>query len=147
MQKLEDWRENQNQASSLQLRQNQRGNKIKKSKLAYWLNCNTLVTSFSSILSNLHNAWFRLPWLYVFSGISSVAHHNPHIKAIFVYLFMQELFDNKTHFFNFLSMNDKPRLCQLKVIPSSRSSTVQASLTTWIFSSVQENTIKEVEIP
>ena len=33
--------ENQsNQASSLHLRQNQRENKIKKSKLAYWLNCN-----------------------------------------------------------------------------------------------------------
>ena len=40
-QKLEDWRENQNnQASSLQLRQNQRENKIKKSELAYWLNYN-----------------------------------------------------------------------------------------------------------
>ena len=34
------WRENQNQASSLQLCQNQRENKIKKSKLAYWLNYN-----------------------------------------------------------------------------------------------------------
>ena len=33
--------ENQNnQASSLHLRQNQRENKIKKSKLAYWLNYN-----------------------------------------------------------------------------------------------------------
>ena len=37
--KLEDWREN-NQASSLQLHQNQRENKIKKPKLAYWLNYN-----------------------------------------------------------------------------------------------------------
>ena len=35
------WRENQNnQASSLQLHQNQRENKIKKLKLAYWLNYN-----------------------------------------------------------------------------------------------------------
>ena len=35
------WRENQNNlTSNLQLRQNQRENKIKKSKLAYWLNCN-----------------------------------------------------------------------------------------------------------
>ena len=38
LQKPEDWRENQNQASSLQFRQNQRENKIKKSKLAYWIN-------------------------------------------------------------------------------------------------------------
>ena len=39
--KLEDLRENQiYQVPSLQLRQNQRENKIKKSKLAYWLNYN-----------------------------------------------------------------------------------------------------------
>ena len=37
----------------------------------------------------------------MFSGISSVAHHNPHISAIFVYLFMQELFIDKIHFFKF----------------------------------------------
>ena len=43
LQKLEDWRENQNQASSLQLPQNQRENKIEKSKLAYWLNYNKAV--------------------------------------------------------------------------------------------------------
>ena len=55
------------------------------------------------------------------SGISSVAHHNPHINAIFVYLFMQELFVDKIHFFKFLSMSYKPRLHQLKTITSSRS--------------------------
>ena len=39
--KLKDWRENQNnQASSLQIRQNQIENKIKKSKLAYEPNYN-----------------------------------------------------------------------------------------------------------
>ena len=59
--------------------------------------------------------------------MSSVAHHNPHINAIFVYLFMQELFVDKIPFFKFLSMSDKPRLHQLKIITSSRS-TVQASL-------------------
>ena len=55
------------------------------------------------------------------SGISSVAHHNPHINAIFVYLFMQELFVDKIHFFKFLCMSDKPRLHQLNIITSSRS--------------------------
>ena len=78
--------------------------------------------------------------------MSSVAHHNPHINAIFVYFFMQELFVNKTHFFKFLYMNDKPRLHQLKIITSSRS-TVQASLTAWMFSSVWGDAIKEGETP
>ena len=55
------------------------------------------------------------------SGISSVAQHNPHINAIFVYLFMQELFVDKIHFFKFLCMSDKPRLHQLNIITSSRS--------------------------
>ena len=59
---------------------------------------------------------------------------------------MQELFVDKIHFFKFLSMSDKPRLHQLKTITSSRS-TVQASLTAWMFSSVRGNTIKEGEIP
>ena len=77
--------------------------------------------------------------------ISSVAHHNPHINAIFVYLFMLELFVDKIHFFKFLSLNDKPRLHQLNIITSSRG-TVRASLTAWMFSSVRGNTIKEVEI-
>ena len=60
---------------------------------------------------------------------------------------MQELFVDKIHSFKFLSLSDKPRLHQLKIITSSRSSTVQASLTAWMFSSVQGNTIKEGEIP
>ena len=60
---------------------------------------------------------------------------------------MQELFVDKIHFFKFLSMSDKPRLHQLKIITSSRSSTVQASLTAWMFSSVWGNTIKEGEKP
>ena len=81
------------------------------------------------------------------SGISSVAHHNPYINAIFVYLFMQELFVDKIHFLKFLYMNDKPRLHRLNIATSSRSSTVQASLTTWIFSFVQGNTIKEGKYP
>ena len=83
----------------------------------------------------------------VSSAISPVAHHNPHINAIFVYLFMQELFVNKFHFFRFLSMSDKPRLHQLKVTTSSHSSTVQASLTAWMYSSVRGNSIKKGEIP
>ena len=48
------------------------------------------------------------------------------------------------HFFKFLCMSDKPRLHQLNIITSSRSSTWQASLTAWIFSFVG-NTIKEGE--
>ena len=55
------------------------------------------------------------------SGISSVAHHNLHMNTIFVYLFMQELFVDKIHFFKFLCMSDKPRLHQLNIITSSRS--------------------------
>ena len=49
--------------------------------------------------------------------------------SFFVHLLMQELFINKVHFFKFLSMSDKPRLLQLKIINSTRGgSTVQASL-------------------
>ena len=59
---------------------------------------------------------------------------------------MEELFVNKIHFFKFLSMSDKPRLHQLKIITSTRS-TVQASLTAWMYRSVQGNTIKYGEIP
>ena len=59
---------------------------------------------------------------------------------------MQELFVDKFQFFKFLSMCDKPQLYQLKIITSSRSSTVQAFLTAWMFSSVRGNTIKEGEI-
>ena len=36
---------------------------------------------------------------------STVAHYNPHINVIFVYLFMQKLFVDKIHFFKFLSMS------------------------------------------
>ena len=78
--------------------------------------CNTLVTSFSSILSNFHNAS---------SGISSVAHHNPHINAVFVQLpFYAGTLPRQN---TLLSVSDKPRLHQLKIITSS-SSIVQASL-------------------
>ena len=60
---------------------------------------------------------------------------------------MQELFVGKFHFFKFLSMSEKPRLHQLKVIITSfHTSTIQASLTAWMFSSVLGNTIKEGEI-
>ena len=45
--------------------------------------------------------------------------YNPHINAIFVYLLMQELFIDKIHFFKFLSMSDKPRQRQFKVITST----------------------------
>ena len=83
-----------------------------------------------------------MPWLHVFSEISSLAHHNPHINAIFVYLLVQELFVDKIYFFMFLSMSDKPRLHQLKMITST-CKTVQASLAVWFFPSVQGNTIKE----
>ena len=59
---------------------------------------------------------------------------------------MQELFVDKIHSFQFLSLSDKPRVHQLKIITSSRSK-VQASLTAWLFSSVPGNNIKEGEIP
>ena len=58
---------------------------------------------------------------------------------------MQELFDDKIHFFKVLSMSGKPRLHQLKIITSTRS-TVQASLTAWMFPFVRGNTTKEGEI-
>ena len=58
---------------------------------------------------------------------------------------MQEFFLDKIHFFKFLFMSDKPRLYQLKII--TPSSTVQASLTAWMFSSIRGNTINEGEIP
>ena len=76
-----------------------------------------------------------------------MAHHNCHINSIFVYLFMPELFIDKICFCKFLSMSDKPRLNQLKIISSSPSSTVKAYLTAWMFSSVRKNTTKEGEIP
>ena len=41
--------------------------------------------------------------------------------------FIQELFVDKIHFFKFFSMVDKPRLQELKIITSNRS-TVQAFL-------------------
>ena len=75
-----------------------------------------------------------------------VAHHNPHINVIFDYLLVQEPFVDKIHLFKFFSVSDEPRLHQLKVITSTRS-TVQASLTVWIFPFVWGNTIKEGEIP
>ena len=110
--------------SSLQLCQNQGENKVKKSELTYWFNYkksyNTLVTYFSSILSNLCIAWLRLP----------VAHHNSHINAIFVYLPMQKLFVGKIYFIRVFSISDKPRLHQLKIIPSTRC-TVQ-SFSGWV---------------
>ena len=110
--------------SSLQLCQNQGENKSKKSELTYWFNYkksyNTLVTYFSSILSNLCNAWLRLP----------VAHHNSHVNAIFVYLPMQKHFVGKIHFIRVFSKSDKPRLRQLKIIPSIRC-TVQ-SFSGWV---------------
>ena len=84
--------------------------------------------------------------VHISSGISSAAHHNPHINAIFVYLFMQELFVDKIHFFKFLSMSDKPRLHQLKLITSFRS-TVQASLTAWMFHSYWEIPLREGKYP
>ena len=60
---------------------------------------------------------------------------------------MQELFVYKIHSFKSPSMSDKSRLHQQKIITSCRSSTVQASLTAWMFSSVWGNTIKEGEKP
>ena len=53
-------------------------------------------------------------------GISSVAHHNLHTKVFIVYLLMQELFFHKIHFFNVLSMRDKPWLDQLKITTAAR---------------------------
>ena len=78
--------------------------------------------------------------------MSSVAHHNPHINAIFAYFLKQELFHDKIHFFKFLSMSDKLPLRQLKIITATRSR-VQAVLTIWVVPYVQGNTIKEGEIP
>ena len=60
---------------------------------------------------------------------------------------MQELFIEKIHSFKFLCMSRKSQLHQLNIITSSRSSTVQASLTAWIFSFVRGNTIKEEKYP
>ena len=60
---------------------------------------------------------------------------------------MQELFVDKFHFFKFLSMSGTPWLHQLIVIASPHTSTVQASVTAWMFSSVRANSIKEGEIP
>ena len=61
----------------------------------------------------------------------SVARHNPHIKAFFVYLLMQELFVSKIHFFKFLSKSEKPQLHQLKIFSTTRS-TEQGSLNLFI---------------
>ena len=133
LQKLQDWRENQNQASSLQLCQKQRENRIKRSKLAYQLNYNKAAIPQSPPLVQYCQIFIMLDSgclkLHLSSGISSVVPHNPHINAVFVYLFMQELFVDKFHFLKFLSMSDKPQLHQLKVINSSHSSIVQASPT------------------
>ena len=46
--------------------------------------------------------------------ISSAAHHNSYINVFVIYLLIRELFNNKIHFFKFLSTNDKPWLDQLK---------------------------------
>ena len=77
--------------------------------------------------------------LHASSGISFVAHHNPHINAIFVYLLMQEVFVDKIFFLTFLSMSDKSRLHQLKIITSTRS-TEQASLTVGKYPLLRKNT-------
>ena len=119
---------------SLQFCQNQRENKIKKSKLAHWLNYNKAAIPLSPPSVQY----------YQISIILDSGKH--HINTIFVYLFMQELFFDKIHLFKFLFMSEKPRLHQLN-ITSSRSSTLQASLTAWIFSFVRGNTIKEGKIP
>ena len=77
MQKLWDWRENQNQV--LRPRQNQGENKVNKSKQTYWSKqkkfdtfiyfiFKILVFYFSSMLSYLYKA-FKL---HAFSGISYV---------------------------------------------------------------------------
>ena len=99
---------------SLQLCQNQRENKIKRSKLAYWLNYKkaAIPQSPPSFQYCKISIMFDPGCLNytTYSGISSLAHHNPHINAIFVYLFMQELFVDKIHFFKFFCMSDKPQL-------------------------------------
>ena len=77
--------------------------------------------------------------LHASSGISCVAHHNPHINAIFVYFLMQEVFVDKIYFLTFLSMSDKSRLHQLKIITSTRS-TEQASLTVGKYPLLRKNT-------
>ena len=81
------------------------------------------------------------------SGISSVAHNNPHINVIFVYLFMRKLLVDKIPFLKFLYISHQPRLHQLNFTTSSRSSTVQSSLTAWISSFDRGNTIKEGKYP
>ena len=107
-------------------------NKIKKSKLAYWLSYSKAAIPQSPLsvqyceISIMLDSGCLLTTMS--SGISSVTHHrNPHINAIFVYLFIQELFVDKIHFFKFLSMSDKRRLHQLNIVTSSRSSTVNTS--------------------
>ena len=60
---------------------------------------------------------------------------------------MHELFVAKFHFFRFLSMSDKPWLHQLKVVTSSDSRTVQASLTVWMFLFVREIPSRKEKYP
>lgn len=63
----------------------------------------------------------------VSSAISPVAHHNPYINVFVIYLFMQKLFVDKIFFFMFLSISDKLRLGQLKIITVTRSSSFSES--------------------
>ena len=76
--------------------------------------------------------------------ISSVAHHNLHINAIFLPFYAGTL-RWKNPLLQVSFTGDKPWL-QLKIITSSRS-TLQTSLTAWMFSSVWGNAIKEGETP
>ena len=74
----------------------------------------------------LHNLWLPSS-LYASSEISSVAHHSPHMNVFVVYLIMQDLFVGKIHFFQFLSMSDKPWLHQLQIITAARGTSFTKS--------------------
>ena len=73
-------------------------------------------------IDTCEKCFFRFQKVYKWMNIlDSPKHtaHNLHINAIFVYLLMQEFFIDKIHFFKFLSMSDKPRQRQFKIITST----------------------------
>ena len=116
---------------NLQLRQNQIENKIKKLRLAFWFNDKRAIilyspTSAQCCETSIMPACFNYKHS-ASSAISSAAHHNPHISVFVVCLLIQELIVSKIYFLKFLSISDKPRLDQLKIITASRSTNFSES--------------------
>ena len=67
--------------------------------------------------------------------------------CFFVYLFMQELFVNKIHFFKFLSSSGKPWLDRLKIITVLLLVSWYKRLLEVSLVQARGNTNKEMEIP